>query len=135
MAWWGRSIVTSTSTPSVASLHPTHWLIQPVWAPTLVQLDQKGVAVAAHAAHSVIAMEDGTFRTFGNGDHGRLGCLDRFKRADPRDAASPVEMALPVEPKAPEAATHTSARRSGGARARATPPLHLFHDGLDHHYC
>ena len=35
-------------------------------APTLVQLDQKAVAVAAHAAHSVVAMEDGTFRTFEN---------------------------------------------------------------------
>ena len=57
------------------------------------------MAVAAHAAHSVVAMEDGSFRTFGNGDHGRLGCLDRFKRADPRDKGLPVEMALPAEPK------------------------------------
>ena len=57
-------------------------------------------AVAGRArGHSVIAMEDGTFRTFGNGDHGRLGCLDRFQRADPRDKGLPVEMALPAEPK------------------------------------
>ena len=78
----------------------THWLISTqVWAPTLVPLGAKAVAVAAHAAHSVVAMEDGSFRTFGNGDHGRLGCLDRFKRADPRDKGLPVEMALPAEPK------------------------------------
>ena len=70
-----------------------------VWAPTLVQLDGKAVAVAAHAAHSVVAMEDGSFRTFGNGDHGRLGCLDRFQRSDPRDKGLPVELALPAEPK------------------------------------
>ena len=84
---WGKGGRTGTSS------------LRDVWAPTLVQLDQKAVAVAAHAAHSVVAMEDGTFRTFGNGDHGRLGCLDRFKRADPRDKGLPVEMALPAEPK------------------------------------
>jgi len=84
---WGRGGRTGTGS------------LRDVWAPTLVPLGAKAVAVAAHAAHSVIAMEDGTFRTFGNGDHGRLGCLDRFKRADPRDKGLPVEMALPAEPK------------------------------------
>ena len=98
MAWWGRLLDRHVDLHAIDAT--PHWLISTqVWAPALVPLGAKAVAVAAHAAHSVIAMEDGSFRTFGNGDHGRLGCLDRFKRADPRDKGLPVEMALPVEPK------------------------------------
>ena len=97
MACW---IVTSTSTPSTRRLlDDTLVDSTQVWAPTLVQLDQKAVAVAAHAAHSVVS------------DGGRD--LPDVRERRPRAAGVPgpvqaigsarqgitVEMALPAEPK------------------------------------
>ena len=129
-------IVTSTSTPSTrrlldAALVDFHTgLGADVGA---IGSRPRADAVAAHAAHSVIAMEDGTFRTFGNGDHGRLGCLDRFKRADPRDKGLPVEMALPAEPKR----RLRRAELRDGAAGAAPPPARrrLSRKGLDHRDC
>lgn len=70
------------------------------WAPALVSLGARAVAISAHAAHTVVALDDGSFWAFGSGDHGRLGALDQFGRSDPRDKALPVRMDLPGPPPA-----------------------------------
>ena len=137
-------IVTSTSTPSTRRLLDDTLADSTRFGRRRWYHGRAAAWLAAHAAHSVVAMEDGTFRTFGNGvtggwvprpvphgasaPHGstrlsRWRCPAEPKRRVRSHAAAPAETTRARRPGAPhrgppfhEQGCTTATRSSGGGR-------------------
>ncbi|KAA0146514.1 hypothetical protein FNF29_07986 [Cafeteria roenbergensis] len=122
---FGEGITGSLGYGSISNVGDT-----PQTAPSAqdpVPLGGKAVAVAAAPMHSLVMLEDGTARAFGNGGYGKLGYGDSSNVGDKPETLpskkGPVPLVAPSPTPSPSPTQSPSATPSSSVTASPSPTL------------